>query len=84
MASTADFGSADRGSIPCSPAKSWLLYECYGEDFVGCPIDDYEDGVYCPHYETNRTTSSERRDRDGGQVRRDSDMGSEEDVLLLP
>ena len=83
MASTADFGSADRGSIPCSPANSWLIYECYGEDFVGCPVDDYENDVYCSHYEADRATSPERRDRDGGQVRRNPDMGPEENVLLL-
>ena len=47
MASTADFGSADWGSIPYSPANSWVLLTCYGDDFYGCPSDDDENVVQC-------------------------------------
>lgn len=25
--------------------KSWYLYCCYGDDFVGCPNTDHEDSV---------------------------------------
>lgn len=25
--------------------NSWYLYACYGEDFVGCPAEDYKDSV---------------------------------------
>ena len=23
--------------------NSWLLYEAYGDDFIGCPEEDYEE-----------------------------------------
>jgi len=30
-----------------SEHNSWYLYTCYGEDFIGCPTEDYEDSVEC-------------------------------------
>lgn len=41
------YTGADFPPEKVSEHNSWYLYACYGEDFIGCPAEDYEDSVEC-------------------------------------
>ena len=59
----------------------WPYSSFYGDDFVGCPLEDYENSVYCPVVDegtddakTDSEAPRERNDRDSRCQRRDQDV----------